>query len=166
MNISGEQTGWFQWPFQYLLANLITVLCYKVQWLSAVGVKLSKGFGVYKRELEGTVHKSINTKTRPIGRGGGGSRELVQTPPLTSKRFYIHRLNVYILSMLVFESGPLVSLQLRITTVQMGLVSSMRVCSWRTSKEHVQNKVFNTFTSFDAPSHDVFGWSMQCTCVV
>ena len=147
MNISGEQTGWFQWPFWYLLANLITVLCYKVQWLSAVGVKL------------------FNTKTRPVGRGGG-SRELVQTPPLTSKRFYIHHLNVYILSMLMFESGPLVSLHMRITAIQMGLVSSMRVCTWRTSTEHVRNKVFNTFTSFDAPSHDVFGWSMQCTCVV
>ena len=70
--MSGEQTGWFQQLFRYLLTNLITVLCYKVQWLSAVGVKLSKGFGVYKRELEGTVHKSINTKTRHIGEEGGG----------------------------------------------------------------------------------------------
>ena len=134
--MSGEQTGWLQRPFRYLLANLITVLCYKVQWLSAVGVKLSKGFGVYKRELEGTVHKSINTKTRPIGRGG--SRELAQTPLLTSKRFYIHCLNVYILSVLAFESGPLVSLQLRITTIQMGLVSVMRVCLWRTSTERAK----------------------------
>ena len=31
-------------------------------------------------------------------------------------------------------------------------------CEW--------HRVLNTFTSFDAPSRDVCGWSMHCACVV
>ena len=33
------------------------------------------------------------------------------------------------------------------------------------SKMHpLQGMVLNTFTSFDAPSRDVCGWSMHCAC--
>ena len=42
---------------------------------------------------------------------------------------------LYILSVLTFESGPLISLLLRITVVQTSLVAAMQVCSWRTSVE-------------------------------
>ena len=64
---------------------------------------------------------------RPVGRRG--SRGFARTHLLTSKKFYIHRLTVYFLSVLPFESGPLVSLQLRIIAVQTSLVA-MQLCEF------------------------------------
>ena len=59
--MSGEQTGWFHASGHSGICWQISLLsCVTRYSVSAVGVKLSKGFGV-KRELEGTVHKSINT---------------------------------------------------------------------------------------------------------
>ena len=52
-------------------------------------------------------------------RRGGFER----TPLLTYKRFYIHRLETVHLSVLPFESGPLVSLLTRITAIQANLVA-------------------------------------------
>ena len=46
---------------------------------------------------------------------------------------------LHILSILPFESGPLVSLLLRITAVQTSYSYSMQVRSWGTSAERVRN---------------------------
>ena len=52
----------------------------------------------------------------------------------------IHRLTAHFtVSALPFETGPLVSLLLRITAVQTSVVAAMRVCSWRTSAEHAEH---------------------------
>ena len=76
---------------------------------------------------------------RPVGRGG--SRGFARTPPpFGLEKKFMHRLTVY-LSALPFESGSLVSLLLRIATVQASLVAAMRgVCSRRTSAERARKR--------------------------
>ena len=58
----------------------------------------------------------------------GGSRGFERTPLLASKRF-IYTSKLYILSIRPFESGPLVSLLLRITTVKTSLAAAT-VCQF------------------------------------
>ena len=58
-------------------------------------------------------------------------------------------LQLYILSVLPFESGLLVSLLSRITAVQTSLVTAMRVCSWRTSAKRAR-KLFTLLRWKDA----------------
>ena len=70
-------------------------------------------FGLYK------INQSLQAR-----RQGGGSRGFERTPLLTSKSTS----KVHILSILPFESGPLVSLLLRITAVQ----TSLHGCSYST----------------------------------
>ena len=68
----------------------------------------------------------------------GGFEGVRSNPPFGLEIKFMHRLTVY-LSALPFESGSLVSLLLRIATVQMSLVAAMRgVCSRRTSAERAR----------------------------
>ena len=68
----------------------------------------------------------VDCGLRPIGRGGGGSN-----PPFDLKKILYAPLNftVHFLSILPFERGPLVSLLLRITAGQTGLVAAT-VCEF------------------------------------
>ena len=80
-------------------------------------------------ELTGCLAKQAKlssrgpSKTRPVGREG--SRGFARTPLLVSERFYIHRLTLHFKYPTVSEIGALVSLLLRITTVQTSVVAAM-----------------------------------------
>ena len=75
---------------------------------------------------EGTLCPAI---PRPVGRGG--SRGFARTPLLELQKIFMYTSKLHILSILPLESGPLVSLLLRITAVQTSLVAAtvVRVCS-------------------------------------
>ena len=66
---------------------------------------------------------------RPVGRGGGGSRGFERTPLFDLQMIFLYTSKLHILSILPFESGPLVSLLLRITAVQTSLVAAT-VCEF------------------------------------
>ena len=70
----------------------------------------------------------------PQARRQGGFEGFTRTPLLAPKRFYIHCYSTF-----KCPTGPLVvSLLLRITTVQASLVAAMRVCSQRTNTERAR----------------------------
>ena len=74
---------------------------------------------------------------RPIDRGGGGFEGVRSNPPFCLQKI-LYTPPVHFKSPM-FESGPLVSLLLRITTVQTSLVAAMRaVCSRITSAERMR----------------------------
>ena len=68
-------------------------------------------------------------------------------------------LQLYILSVLPFESGLLVSLPSRITAVQTSLVTAMRVCSWRTSAKRMR-KLFTLLRWKDAREYTCINESL------
>ena len=80
---------------------------------------------------------------RPVGRGG--VRGVRSNPTFDLQKI----LQLYILSVLPFESGLLVSLLSRITAVQTSLVTAMRVCSLRTSAKRAR-KLFTLLRWKDA----------------
>ena len=102
----------------------------------------------YRRITPGKALSNQLNEDRGIGRRSPDPFSLERGRGLgTRLRFSVLQATkswAHIISILPFESGPLVSLLLRIIAVQTGLVAatlaySIRVRSWETSAEHARN---------------------------